>query len=160
MPPVYFFLPSSNSKKSYELRNTSKVQKNQVFSMILYSDLEGSLVGNVSHSIFIDFHWFQWFFMIFTLTWQYDLWQIRFTRSSEQVAECETWAQLPPKHARECLRASEYSQQLPRAIPHRLEKFLITLRQNLYIYGPQAWGTPIAQLKEEVSGCIHKIVKY
>ena len=36
MPPSIFFLPSSNSKKSYELRNTAKVQKHQVFSMILY----------------------------------------------------------------------------------------------------------------------------
>ena len=91
--------------------------------------------------IYHDFHGFSWFSHRLG-----SMWQTCFTRSSEQVAEGETWAQLPPKHARECLRASEYSQQRPRAIPHRLEKFLITLRSNLCIYDPQALATVIAQL--------------
>ena len=62
---------NSNSKESCELRNTATFQKNQVFSMVLYLDFEGSMLQNVSYTGSLRFHCFWrsqiWHFCAFFL---------------------------------------------------------------------------------------------
>ena len=64
----------------------------------------------------------QWKFMKFhdfTPAWLYNYGRPAPPAALSKSPKGETWAQLAPKHVRVCIRASEYSQKRPRAIPHR-----------------------------------------